>query len=70
MQTISHVLRIVDRRSYLSRRRLRYWADRVFTRQKIAEIAIVASTLTIIGVVLLCLDRAIQDCTITGPLPY
>ena len=70
MQPISDVLKTVDRDLHLGWRQLRYWAERVFTKQRITEIAIVTSTLTIIGLVLLYLARAIQQHTITGPLPY
>lgn len=70
MQPISDVLKTVDQEIRLGWHQLRYWAERVFTKQRITEIAIVTSTLTIIGVVLLYLVRAMQHCMITGPLPY
>ena len=70
MQTADGILTAVNNEIHLGRHRLRWWAERVFVRQRIAEIAIVTSTLTIIGVVLLCLIGAIQDRTIIGPFPY
>jgi hypothetical protein len=70
MQTPDGILTAVNDEIHLGWHRLRWWAERVFARQRIAEIAIITSTLTIIGVVLLCLIGAIQDRTITGPFPY
>jgi len=70
MQPIGGVLKTIDCELHRGWRQLRYWAERVFTKQRITEITIVVSTLTIIGLVLLCLARAMQQGTITGPLPY
>ena len=70
MQPFSDVRKTFGRELNLGWRQLRHWAERVFAKQRITEIAIVTSTLTIIGLVLLYLARAIQRCTITGPLPY
>jgi len=70
MKPISGVLRIADRQISPGWHRLRYWAKRVLTKQRITETAIVTFTVTIIAVVLLHLIGALQDRTITGSLPF
>jgi len=70
MQPITDVLRIVDRQISLGWHRLRYRAERVFTRERITEIVVVTFTVTIIAVVLLQLIGALRDRTITGSFPY
>jgi hypothetical protein len=70
MQPISGVLKTLDRELHLGWRQLRCWAERAFTKQRIAEVAIFTSTLTIIGVVLFYLIGAMQDRTIVRLFPY
>ena len=42
------------------------WAKRIFTKERIVDAAISASTVTVVGVVLSVLYRAMQNQTITG----
>ena len=42
------------------------WAKRNFTKERIVDAAISASTVTVVGVVLSVLYRAMQNQTITG----
>jgi|GEM_PF-930799 len=42
------------------------WAKRTFTRERIVDVAMCASTLTVVGMVLSTLYRAMQNQTIVG----
>ena len=42
------------------------WAKRTFTKERIVDIAMCASTVTVIGIVLSTLYRAMQNPTIVG----
>jgi hypothetical protein len=70
MQVISDVLRTVDQEIQLGWQRSRDWADRVFTRERIADITMVVSTVTILAAVLFVLSRAVRHHTIERVSPY
>ena len=42
------------------------WAKRTFTKERIVDVAVCASTVTVVGVVLSVLYRAIQNQTVVG----
>ena len=45
---------------------VRGWANRIFTKERIVDLAMCASTLTVVGMVLSTLYRAMQNQTIVG----
>ena len=46
---------------------IKAWTRKTFTRERVAEIVLTISTLTILGLILSTLSRGIQNCTFTAP---
>jgi hypothetical protein len=70
MQPSSGVLKTAYGEAHSGLHKPRYRLQRVSAEQMVATIAIVSSTLAIVGVVLFCLVRAMQDLRITGSFPF
>jgi len=70
MQTIGEALRTVDHEIHLGWQHVREWAARVFTKEMIADVTVVVSTVTVLAVMLFVLNRAVQNHTIEGVSPY
>ena len=70
MQTIGHALRTVDHEIHLGWEHVREWAKSVFTKERIADVTVVVSTVTVLAVMLFALTRAVQNHTIEGISPY
>ena len=70
MQTIGEALRTVDHEIHLGWQHVREWAARVFTKQMIADVTVVVSTVTVLAVMLFVLNRAVQNHTIENVSPY
>lgn len=49
---------------------IRSWAKRILTRKRVADIALLSTTVAILAVILFSLYKAIQNHTITGISPY
>jgi hypothetical protein len=70
MYAITDVLRTVDHEIHLGWKHVREWAESVFTKETIADVAVVVSTVTVLAVMLFALTRAVQNHTIEGISPY
>jgi hypothetical protein len=70
MQSVGDVFRTVDQEIQLGWQHIRDWAERVFTRERNAEIALLASTLALWAVLLFYLYSALQNYTIADMSPY
>jgi len=70
MQTIGETLRTVDHEIHLGWQHVREWASRVFTKEMIADVTVVVSTVTILAALLFALNRGVQNHTIEGVSPY
>jgi len=70
MQTIGETLRTVDHEIHLGWQHVREWAERVFTKEMIADVTVVVSTVTILAALLFALNRAVQNHAIEGISPY
>jgi len=66
MQTIGDALRTVDNEIHLGWKHVREWAESVFTKETVADVTVVVSTVTVLAVMLFALTRAVQNHTIEG----
>jgi hypothetical protein len=70
MQTIGDALRTVDHEIHLGWQHVQDWAEGVFTKERIAGVTVVLSTVAILAVMLFVFNRAVQNHTIEGVSPY
>ena len=70
MQAVGDVLRTVDQEIHLGWRHIRSWAEGVFTKERIANIALLSSIVAILAAVLFSLYRAVQSNTSVDISPY
>ena len=67
MRAYSHVMHDVTHWDFEGWQHIRSWVERSLEKQKIAEIALVISTLVILGVIFFSVHQALQNLTMTGP---
>jgi hypothetical protein len=66
MRAYSHVLHDVTHWDFEGWQHIRSWVTRSLEKEKIAEIALVISTLVILGVIFFSVRQALQNLTMTG----
>jgi len=69
MQALGDVLRTVDHEIHLGWQHIQSWTERVFTKERIADIALLLFTLAVSAVLLFYLYRAFQNRTIVAISP-
>ena len=48
----------------------REWAKRTLTKERIADIVVCVSAVTVLGLILDSLHRAMETCTVVGTAPF